>query len=252
MIPGKVPELDGNTILILQAGNVNSGSFDPFNEICDMAMKTKAWIHIDGAFGLWAACSENLGHLTRGIEKASSWSVDAHKTLNTPYDNGIVMCNDRDALVSALHVSGSYLVYSETRDGMSYTPEMSRRARIVELWAAIKYLGMAGITELVDGLHERARQFETEIKKAGFRVLNDVVFNQVLVACENDTATARTLELIQHSGECWCGSAQWDNRKVIRVSVCSWATTPEDISRSVKAFENAYRFVKHEQPVTHP
>lgn len=244
IIPEKIPDLDKNTILILQAGNVNSGSFDHFEEICDKAVRAKAWVHIDGAFGLWAACSEKLGYLTKGIEKANSWSVDGHKTLNTPYDCGIVLCNDRDALFSALHVTGSYLMLSESRDGYSYTPEMSRRARIVELWAAIKYLGQEGIKELVDGLHERSVQFASEIKNAGFQVLNDVVFNQVLVACENDDITGKTLDLIQKSGECWCGSAQWDNRKVIRVSVCSWATTSDDISRSVKAFEKAFQEVK--------
>jgi glutamate/tyrosine decarboxylase-like PLP-dependent enzyme len=241
MIPEKVPELDRNTILILQAGNVNSGSFDPFDEICDKAVNAGAWIHIDGAFGLWAACSHKLSNLTAGIEKANSWSVDGHKTLNTPYDNGIVLCNDKDALTSAMHVTGSYLLHTDARDGYLYTPEMSRRSRIIELWAALKYLGRDGIQELVDGFYERAKQFASEIKDAGFQVLNDVVFNQVLVACETDDKTSGTLDLVQKSGECWCGSAQWADRKVIRVSVCSWATTPEDISRSVKAFKKAYQ-----------
>jgi glutamate/tyrosine decarboxylase-like PLP-dependent enzyme len=192
-----------------------------------------------------AACSDNLGYLTKGIEKANSWSVDGHKTFNTPYDCGIVLCNDKDALFSALHVTGSYLMLSETRDGYSYTPEMSRRSRIVELWAAIKYLGQEGIKELVEGLHERAKQFAIEIRKEGFQVLNDVVFNQVLIACENDDITGRTLELIQQSGECWCGGEMWDKRKVIRVSVCSWATTSDDISRSVKAFVKAFRSTRN-------
>lgn len=240
MIPSRVPVLDENTILILQAGNVNSGSFDPINEIAEKAVKAKSWIHVDGAFGLWAACSDKLSYLTKGIEKANSWSVDAHKTLNTPYDSGIVLCNDRDALFSALHVTGSYLMHSEERDGYSYTPEMSRRARIIELWAALKYLGREGAKELTDGLHDRAVQFADEIKHAGFQILNDVVFNQVLVACENDDITSKTLELIQASGECWVGGAQWDGRRVIRISVSSWATMPEDITRSVNAFAKAY------------
>lgn len=244
IIPEKLPVLDKNTILILQVGNVNSGSFDPIDEICDKAVKAKAWIHVDGAFGLWASCSDKLAYLTKGIEKANSWSVDGHKTLNTPYDCGIVLCNDREALVSALHVTGSYLMYGENRDGYSYIPEMSRRAHIIELWAAIKYLGQDGIKELVEGLCDRTNQFADEIKEAGFKVINDVVFNQILVACEDDEITSKTLDLVQKSGECWCGSAQYDNRKVIRVSVCSWATTPEDISRSVKAFVKAYQEVK--------
>lgn len=244
MIADRVPELDKNTILILQAGNVNSGSFDHIDEICNKGVKAGAWIHVDGAFGLWAACSENLRALTKGIEKANSWSVDGHKTLNTPYDNGIVLCNDQDALTSALHVTGSYLVHTDARDGYSYTPEMSRRSRIIELWATIKYLGQDGIEALVNGLYERSRQFAFEIKEAGFRVLNDVVFNQILVACENDEITEKTLAHIQKSGECWVGGAQWDNKKVIRVSVCSWATTSDDISRSVRAFAMAYHEVK--------
>jgi glutamate/tyrosine decarboxylase-like PLP-dependent enzyme len=246
IIPEKIPALDESTILILQAGNVNTGSFDCFDKICDKAIEANAWIHIDGAFGLWASGSENLKHLTKGIEKANSWSVDGHKALNTPYDCGIILCNDREALVSSLQATGSYIAYGEKRDGMLYTPEMSRRARIVELWATIKYLGRHGIDDLVYGLHERAIQFAHELKNSGFQVLNDVVFNQVLVMCDNDDITSKTLELIQESRECWCGGAQWNNRKVIRLSVCSWATTSDDISRSVKAFVKAYNEAKIE------
>ena len=142
-----MPTLDANTILLLQAGNVNSGSFDPFDEICDRANEAGAWVHIDGAFGLWAAGCRNLRHLTKGIENANSWSVDGHKTLNTPYDNGVLLCNDKEALIQALQASGSYIVYTENRDGMLYTPEMSRRARAIELWACLKYLGKEGVNE---------------------------------------------------------------------------------------------------------
>lgn len=241
ILPEKVPALDKNTVLILQAGNVNTGAFDNFDTICEKAAKANAWVHIDGAFGLWAAGSEKLKYLTQGIEKANSWSVDGHKTLNTPYDCGIILCNDSEALISALQATGSYIVYGDKRDGMLYTPEMSRRARIVELWAALKYLGKEGIDQLVYGLHQRAAQFAKELKEAGFEILNEVVFNQVLVACKNDDLTLKTLELIQQSGECWCGGAIYNNRKVIRISVCSWATTPEDITRSVKSFIYAYK-----------
>lgn len=244
IIPENIPELDDKTILILQAGNVNSGSFDCFNEILDKANKSKAWVHIDGAFGLWAACAKQLNHLTQGIEKADSWSVDGHKTLNTPYDCGIILCKDKEALVSALQATGSYIVYGENRDGMLFTPEMSRRARVVELWATIKYLGRQGIDDLVYGLHERAIQFSKELKENGFQILNDVVFNQVLVCCENDDLTLKTLEAVQDSLECWCGGAQWKEKKVIRISVCSWATTPNDITRSVKAFTEALKKIK--------
>jgi glutamate/tyrosine decarboxylase-like PLP-dependent enzyme len=239
MILDKIPELDQNTILILQAGNVNSGAFDHFNEICEKAQKTNTWIHIDGAFGLWVAGSGPLKHLTAGIEKADSWSVDGHKTLNTPYDCGIILCKDKEALVSALQATGSYIVYGENRDGMLYTPEMSRRARAVELWATMKYLGKQGIDELVYGLHERAKQFAGELLGNGFNILNEVVFNQVLVACDNDDDTEETLKNLQALRVCWCGGSQWFNKKVIRISVCSWATSEEDVIRSVASFVEA-------------
>jgi glutamate/tyrosine decarboxylase-like PLP-dependent enzyme len=239
IIAGQLPPLDNRTLLILQAGNVNSGSFDALDPVCDLASQAGAWVHIDGAFGLWAAASKGLQHLTRGIEKANAWSLDAHKTLNTPYDNGIVLCDDKDALVSALQATGSYILYTDKREGMHYTPEMSRRARVIELWATLKYLGRAGVDGLVYGLHERAVQMSQELAEAGFEVMNDVVFNQVLVACETDAITHATVAGVQSSGECWVGGAVWQQRPVIRVSVCSWATTPDDVTRSVAAFVDA-------------
>lgn len=238
----KLPPLDDNTLLILQAGNVNSGSFDPMDELCDAANKAGAWVHVDGAFGLWAAASANKKYLTKGIEKADSWSVDGHKTLNTPYDCGIVICKDRNAMITAMQASGDYILYSDQRDGMLYSPDMSRRGRAVELWATLKLLGKSGVEELVDGLCERAAQFSEEIKAEGFNVLNEVVFNQVLVTCDSDEETMATLRYLQKSGECWCGSGKWHNTPVIRVSVCSWATTEEDINRTVKAFVKARKF----------
>lgn len=239
MIAAKVPPLDRNTLVILQAGNVNSGSFDPLDEICDLANAAGAWVHVDGAFGLWAAASRNKRNLTRGVEKADSWSVDGHKTLNTPYDSGIVLCRHREALVSAMQATGSYILYGENRDGMLYTPEMSRRSRAIELWATLKTIGKSGVEELVDGLCARAAQFAEQMSAQGFRILNDVVFNQVLVACDTPEQTAYTLKNLQQSGECWCGGARWHETPVIRVSVCSWATTEEDINRTVAAFVQA-------------
>jgi glutamate/tyrosine decarboxylase-like PLP-dependent enzyme len=235
----KVPPLDSNTLLILQAGNVNSGSFDPIDQLCDAANKAGAWVHVDGAFGLWAAASASKRYLTKGMEKADSWSVDGHKTLNTPYDCGIVICKDRKAMITAMQASGDYILYSDQRDGMLYSPGMSRRGRAVELWATLKLLGKSGVEELVDGLCERASQFAEEIKAMGFNVLNEVVFNQVLVTCGSPEETVATLSKLQQSGECWCGSGKWHNTPVIRVSVCSWATTEEDISRTVRAFVKA-------------
>jgi len=240
MIPERLPVLDERTLIVLQAGNVNSGSYDPFDEICDQAQQANAWVHIDGAFGLWAGAVAQLKSLTKGMEKAHSWAVDGHKTLNTPYDSGIVLCADEDAIVAALHMAGSYIILSEERDGMFYTPEMSRRARIVELWATLKYLGKKGIDEMVYGLHQRAVQFAQKLGQIdGFEVLNDVVFNQVIVCCETDELTEKVIQHIQESRECWVGGSTWFGRKVIRISVCAWTTTPEDVSRSAKAFETA-------------
>jgi glutamate/tyrosine decarboxylase-like PLP-dependent enzyme len=245
IMPSEIPELDQSTILILQAGNVSSGAFDFFDELCEKANKAHAWVHIDGAFGLWAAASSRLNHLTKGMEKANSFSVDGHKTLNTPYDSGIVLCNDKESLTHALHASGSYIAYSENRDGMLCTPEMSRRARAIELWAALKYLGKEGVDELVSGLHQRAVQIGQELKAENFQILNDVVFNQVLVACDSDKITEQTMQYIQESGECWVGGAVWDGKTVIRISICSWATTEDDITRSVTAFVTARNKAVH-------
>lgn len=245
IVPESIPELDANTILILQAGNVNSGSFDNFEIICEKAEKTNTWVHIDGAFGLWAETVNELKHLTKGIEKASSWSVDGHKTLNTPYDCGIILCKDQEAMTSALHMSGSYILKSSERDGMFYTPEMSRRARIIELWAIMKYLGKKGIDEMILTMNQRSKQFASEIEKIdGFYVENEVVFNQILVRCNSDEITENVLHNIQMLRECWLGGSMWFGKKVMRISICSWATTESDILKAVKSFEKALELSK--------
>lgn len=239
ILPGAMPALDPSCMVILQAGNVNSGSFDPISAICDQAGAAGAWVHVDGAFGLWAQASERLRHLTKGIERAQSFSVDAHKTLNAPYDSGVVLCSDREALHGALQATGAYLLFGEARDGMMLTPEMSRRARGIELWAILKYLGRAGVDDLVTGLHDRAVQMGIEMRAAGFDVLNDVVFNQVIVTCGSDEATEAVLAGIQEDGTCWAGGSTWFGRSVIRISICSWATTEHDVTRTVQAFVSA-------------
>jgi glutamate/tyrosine decarboxylase-like PLP-dependent enzyme len=234
-----MPKLDSTTLVILQAGNVNSGSFDDFDPICTEAQKVGAWVHIDGAFGLWAAASPSRNHLTQGIEKADSWSVDGHKTLNTSYDCGIILCKRRDALVASMQATGDYIQYSENRDNMLYTPDMSRRARAVELWAALRFLGRSGVAELIDGFYDRATLFAKQLSSNGFSVLNDVVFNQVLVACDSPVETLATLANIQASEDCWCGGTNWRGKPAIRISVCSWVTMPEDIDRCTQAFIKA-------------
>jgi len=239
--PDLVPALDDRTVLVLQAGNVNTGSFDAFGEICPRARAAGAWVHVDGAFGLWAAASSTRSYLTDGMGMADSWSVDAHKTLNAPYDCGIILCRDAEALISAMENTGSYIQRSEERDGLVFGADMSRRARSVELWATLRFLGRSGISQLVDGLCERASQFARELQERGFRVLNDVVFNQLLVAGETPEETTGVLRGVQDSGECWCGGTSWNGQPAIRVSVCSWATSEEDVTRSVEAFVEARR-----------
>lgn len=239
MDPAQLPALDDRTLLILQAGNVNSGAFDDFTFLCQRANEAGAWVHIDGAFGLWAAASPSTRHLTAGIELADSWSVDGHKTLNTPYDCGLVLCKDRAALTAAMQASGDYIHYSDERDNMLYTMDMSRQARGVALWATLKFLGREGVASLVDRLCEHAVLFSQELQASGFRVPNEVVFNQVIVACDHADVTEATLRHIQASGECWCGGSKWFGEPVIRISVCNWMTTPADVRRSVAAFVKA-------------
>jgi glutamate/tyrosine decarboxylase-like PLP-dependent enzyme len=248
VIAEQVPKLDDRTLLVLQAGNVNTGAFDPFAAICAPARAAGAWVHVDGAFGLWAAASERRRGLTEGVHLADSWSADAHKTLNAPYDNGIVFCRHREALTRAMHMTGAYIVYSQERDGMRYTPDMSRRARGVELWATLQALGRRGVGELVDDLCDKALALAAGLHDHGFLVRNRVCFNQVLAACDTPALTEATLAALQASGECWCGGAVWAGEPVIRLSVCSYATTAEDIQRTLRAFARARGQAASTQP----
>ena len=238
-----LPPLDGSTLVILQAGHVSSGAFDDFDRICGLANEAQAWVHIDGAFGLWAAASPSLQHLVTGMEKADSWCADAHKTLNAPYDCGLVLCKDRQALKSAMAAEGSYLQESDTeRDGMFYTPDMSRRARSVDLWVTLKYLGSSGVDALVSRLVSNAQALGQQLAQLeGFTVLNEVVFNQCLVRCRSPMETAATLTALQAAGVVWCGGTQWAGEPAIRISCCSWATTADDVRTTVQAFDTARR-----------
>jgi glutamate/tyrosine decarboxylase-like PLP-dependent enzyme len=230
------PRMREPCLVVTQAGNVNSGGFDPVGEICASTHEADGWVHVDGAFGLWATAVPSLAPLVPGIAEADSWAVDAHKTLNVPYDCGVILCRDREALLAAFRASASYFQWSDEREPMRYTPSMSKRARAVELWAVLKTLGREGVVRLVEQLCENARYFADRLAENGFAVHNDVVFNQVLTSCDDDDETTRTLANIQAVGECWCGGSVWQGRAVIRVSVCSWATTRADIDRSVAAF----------------
>jgi glutamate/tyrosine decarboxylase-like PLP-dependent enzyme len=235
----QMPKLDESALVVAQAGNVNSGAIDPVGQICERAQSTGSWVHVDGAFGLWARVIPSLRDVCDGIEKADSWSVDAHKTLNVPYDSGLVLCRHREALLNAFKASASYFQWSEHRDGMNFRPSMSSRARAIELWAVLKTLGREGVRRLVEQLCENAREFAWRLSDQEFEIHNDVIFNQVLVSCEDDALTKATLENIQRSGECWCGGSTWHGKAVIRISVCDWATTAKEIERSVRAFITA-------------
>ena len=235
----QMPKLDEAALVVTQAGNVNSGAIDPIGQICEHAHASGSWVHVDGAFGLWARALPSMRKTCDGIEMADSWSLDAHKTLNVPYDSGIILCRHREALMSAFKASASYFQWSEHRDSMNFRPSMSARARVIELWAVLKTLGRQGVRRLVEQLCENARSFARLLCEEGFQIHNDVVFNQVLTSCDDDALTRATLQNIQRSGECWCGGSTWHGKAVIRISVCDWATTPKQIERSVRAFVKA-------------
>ncbi len=245
-----LPMLDDHTLVILQAGNVNTGAFEDFAAVCAQARQAQAWVHIDGAFGLWAHACEATRHLTNGMGQADSWSVDGHKTLNTPYDCGIVLCKDRPALMQALQASGAYLQLSEQRDGMFTTLDMSRRARAVELWATLATLGRTGMDALIARLVGHAQHLARLLQADDFLIVNEVVFNQVLIQCTTPTETQLTLQHLQQSGEAWCGGTTWNGKPAIRVSVCSWATETHDIERTARAFRHSRDLAQASNEVT--
>ena len=238
IIPDKIPATEGPTIICLQAGNVNSGSFDPIGEICRQKRKN-TWIHVDGAFGLWANASPNTKHLVEGIEGADSWSTDAHKWLNVPYDTGFVFVKDAASLFGAVAASAAYLPEMNRRDPFQFVPEMSREARGIPVWAALKSLGKHGLSHLIDSSCLRARQFAKGLKEAGYEILNDVVLNQVLVSFGNSETTLNVIKKIQEDGVCWCGGTTWQGRTAMRISISSWATTEKDVELSLESMLRA-------------
>jgi glutamate/tyrosine decarboxylase-like PLP-dependent enzyme len=229
-----LPRLAGPTIVCLQAGNVNTGAFDPAGEIVPRAKEAGAWVHVDAAFGLWAAASPRLAGLAAGLDGADSWATDAHKWLNVPYDCGLAFCRRPEALRAAMGIRAAYLPVG-VRDPSDYTPELSRRARGVEVWAALLSLGRSGVAELVERTCRHARRFAQGLAAAGHAVLNDVVLNQVLVSFGPPETTRRVVAGIQEDGTCWCGGTVWQGQTAMRISVCSWATTDEDVERSLEA-----------------
>jgi len=229
------PELSGPTIVCLQAGNVNSGAFDPLAAIIPLAKAAGAWVHIDGAFGLWAAASPQYAPLLAGYADADSWATDAHKYLNTPYDSGLAFVRDPQVLRAAMSVTAAYLPAGDRRNPSDYTPELSRRARGIEVWAALRSLGRAGVAELVERTCRHARRFAEGLRDAGYEVLNDVVLNQTLVAFGDADTTLRVITDIQRDGVCWTGGTVWQGRTAMRISVSSWRTTDADVERSLEA-----------------
>ena len=235
----KLPRLTDNTLLCLQVGNVNTGAIDPLAEACAAARAAGAWVHIDAAFGLWAAASPELAHLVAGIGDADSWATDAHKWLNVPYDSGVVFCRDRDALRGAMSSSAAYLVEGEQREPYQYTPDFSRRGRGVEIWAALRSLGKSGVAGLIERTCRHARQFASALSEAGLEILNDVVLNQVLMSLGDAERTREVIAAIQADGTCWCGGTVWHGQPAMRISVSSWATTDDDVERSIAAILRA-------------
>ena len=235
-----LPKISGPTIVCLQAGNINTGAFDPFEPIIDLVHTAGGWVHVDGAFGLWAAATPSLAHLTSGVAQADSLATDAHKYLNVPYDSGLAFVRQPDALRAAMAITADYLpTESAERNPSDYTPELSRRARGVEVWAALKYLGKNGVAEMIEGTCRHARRFADELSAAGYQILNDVVLNQVLVSFGDSRTTKLIIEDIQKDGACWMGETKWHGHTAMRISVSSWATTDEDVDMSLEAILRA-------------
>jgi glutamate/tyrosine decarboxylase-like PLP-dependent enzyme len=237
-----LPKLGGPAIVIAQAGNVNTGAFDPLGDVVAAARSAGAWVHVDGAFGLWAQASPSRRHLAAGIEGADSWATDAHKWLNVPYDSGIAFVRDVHSLRAAMAITAAYLpTDSPRRNPSDHALELSRRARGIDVWAALRTLGRSGLADMVDRTCRHAARFAEGLTAAGYLVLNDVVLNQVLVSFGDAATTHRVIATIQEDGTCWCGGTVWQGQAAMRISVSSWATTDADVERSLEAMLRAAR-----------
>jgi glutamate/tyrosine decarboxylase-like PLP-dependent enzyme len=240
----RLPKPQRNALICIQAGNVNTGAFDPAGEICTWAHENEAWVHVDGAFGLWAAASPKYRDLVSGFEQADSWATDAHKWPNVNYDCGIALVRDGAALRAAMTVSAAYLQSGSRRDPANQTPDASRRARAVELWAGLKSLGRQGLAELIERTCTHAKRFATELREAGYEILNEVVINQVLVSFGQAKMTREIIRRVQEDGTCWCGGTVWQGKTAMRISVSSWATSEEDVQMSLAAIIRIAREVR--------
>ena len=242
-LAGVLREGEGPVVVCAQAGEVNTGACDDFGAVCDAAAEAGAWVHVDGAFGLWAAASSRRRALVAGVERADSWVTDAHKWLNVPYDSGLAVTAHPDAHRAAMASTALYLMPAtgDERDDTNWTPEFSRRARATPVYAALRSLGRSGVEELVERCCQAAARFAERLDgETGVEVLNDVVLNQVLVRFgDDDAVTDHVLAAVQAEGTCWMSGTTWQGRRAMRISVSNWATTPADVDRSVDAIRSA-------------
>ncbi len=230
--PERLPDLDERTILCLQAGEVNTGAFDHFDPLIARAKSAGAWVHVDGAFGLWARTAPARRHLTEGIEAADSWTTDGHKWLNTPYDGAMAICRDADALAGAMNSDAAYAASSpDSQKNLGI--EFSRRARGIPIWAALRTLGRDGVAEMVERHCRQAERMAEGLRRAGFEIVNRVALNQVLVRLESDGKTGALREAAVATGRIWFGPTTWQGRPAFRISVSSWRTTDEDIDAAI-------------------
>jgi glutamate/tyrosine decarboxylase-like PLP-dependent enzyme len=229
------------TIVCVQAGNVNTGACDDLAAAAELAQRHGAWLHVDGAFGLWAAASPSKRHLVDGLERADSWAIDGHKWLNVPYDTGFVLCSDKTANAASMSYTASYLVGQGEGAPSDYVPESSRRARGFAAWAALRELGRDGLAEVVDRCCALARRFAEQLSEVeGVEIGNEVVLNQALAGFGSDDRTDRVIAAVQRDGTCWMGGTTWHGRRYMRISVSNWSTTEDDVDRSVAAIRRAY------------
>lgn len=243
IIIDQMPKLDDKTVVMAQAGNINTGAFDDFTKLAALTKKSGSWFHIDGAFGGWVKLSHKRNHLTKGMELADSISIDCHKWLNVPYDSAIAICRDKSAMRDFFGVEASYLIDTSLREPSHFTPELSRRARGIDVWAALKHLGKKGFGNMIDQCCDHAYNFSKELEKIGFTIMNDVVINQVVFCLDNndDTRLKDIMTRVQDSGKAWFGPTKWQGRTVYRMSVSSFETTQKDLEITLNAIKEAMK-----------
>ncbi len=239
----------GPLIVVLQAGNVHSGAFDPLGDAIEVAHEHAAWVHVDGAFGLWAAASAELRHLTTGVGRADSWTTDSHKTLNVPYDSGVAIVRHPEALYASMGVHAAYLIQDERPDPLATVPEFSRRARGFAVWAALRSLGRSGVAEMVERFCAHARHFAAGLEAIdGVRVVNDVAYTQVCVSFGPDEVTREVAQRLLADGTAWMTPSVWHGQAVLRISVSNWRTTEADVDRTLAAVRRVLAEVRATNP----